>query len=95
MSLHRSLRTAVSSKGHRNVLKRLERIKKLKTEERWSEEKDSIYNLPKVRSIKVRAKAKTKEAVEGEAAAPGAATAPAAAAPAAQPAAKAAPKKSS
>jgi len=65
MSLHRSLKTIISSKGHRNVLKRLERVKKLKEEERWTEEKDSIYGLPKVRSIKVRAKKKTK-GPEGE-----------------------------
>ena len=69
MSLHRSLKSSMSSKGHRNVLKRLERIKKLKQEERWAEENDSIYGLPKVRSIKVRAKTKTKEAPEEQAAA--------------------------
>ena len=69
MSLHRSLKSSMSSKGHRNVLKRLERIKKLKQEERWAEENDSIYGLPKVRSIKVRAKTKTKEAPEEQTAA--------------------------
>ncbi len=75
MSLHRSLRSSFSSKGHRNVLKRLERIKKLKDEERWSEEENSIYGLPKVRSIKIRAKAKTKAAPEEQAAAEGVAPA--------------------
>ncbi|MBU1862794.1 MAG: small basic protein [Candidatus Omnitrophica bacterium] len=73
MSLHSSFKTARSAKGHRNVLKRLERIKKLKTDEKWSEEKDSIYNLPKVRSIKVLAKTKSKDAPEDAAAAAGAA----------------------
>ena len=67
MSLHRSLKASVSSKGHRNVLKRLERIKKLQGEEKWAEDKDSIYKLPKVRSIKIRAKTKSKEPVEGAA----------------------------
>lgn len=66
MSLHRSLHSAVSSKGHRNVLKRLERIKKLKTDERWDEENDSVYKLPKVRSIKLRTKSKSKGAPEKE-----------------------------
>ena len=69
MSLHRSLRSGSSLKSHRNVLKRRERIKKLKEDERWSEDNNSIYGLPKVRSIKVRAKTKTKGAPEEEAAA--------------------------
>ena len=66
MSLHRSLKSSVSSKGHRNVLKRLERIKKLQAEERWDDDKKSIYKLPKIRSIKVRAKTKSKGPAEGE-----------------------------
>ena len=66
MSLHRSLRTSISSKGHRNVLKRFERIKKLKADERWDEEKDSVYKLPKVRSIKIVAKSKSKAAPKDE-----------------------------
>jgi len=71
MSIHRSLKSSVSSKGHRNVLKRLERIKKLKEAEKWTDDKNSIYKLPKVRSIKIRAKTKSKgpEDAEGEAAA--------------------------
>jgi small basic protein (TIGR04137 family) len=58
MSIHS---TYVSSGGfakHRNVLSRAERIERLKADGRWSE-KDaqgkpaSIFNLPKVRNIKV------------------------------------------
>lgn len=67
MSLHRSLRVTVSSKGHRNVLSRLERIKKLQSNERWSQEKDSAYGLPKVKSMKIRAKTKVKAAPEEKA----------------------------
>ena len=71
MTQHRSLKSSVSAKGHRNVLKRLERIKKLREEERWNPDDDSIYGLPKVRSIKIKAKAKGR--AEEEAAAEGAA----------------------
>jgi len=53
-------------KRHRNVLKRLERIKKLTSDERFDTEKDSIYGLPKVRSIKIKAKAKSKGAPDKE-----------------------------
>lgn len=67
MSLHRSLRVTVSSKGHRNVLKRFERIKKLKGEDRWSEEDGKVYGLPKVKSMKIKAKTKSKAAPEKEA----------------------------
>jgi small basic protein (TIGR04137 family) len=66
MSIHRSFKSASSMKRHRNVLKRLERIKKLSTDEKWDPEKDSVYGLPKVRSIKIRAKSKSKAAPEEE-----------------------------
>jgi len=86
MSMHRSL--AISSKGrkHRNVLKREERLAKLKDDGRWDEDK-SVFGLPKVRSIKqIAGKKKVKKAAaaegegaEGEAAAAtGDAAAPAA-----------------
>ena len=81
MSLHSSLKRSASAGKHRNVLKREERLEKLVDEERWNAEGDSIYGLPKVRSIKMRVKKKPKkkleEGVEGiegaEAAAAGAA----------------------
>jgi small basic protein (TIGR04137 family) len=66
MSIHRSFKTANSMKRHRNVLKRLERIKKLSADEKWDSGNDSVYGLPKVRSIKIRAKTKTKAAPEKE-----------------------------
>jgi small basic protein (TIGR04137 family) len=90
MSLHASLKRAKGTGGHRNVLKREERIGKLASDERWKDG-DSIFGLPKVRSIKMRIKKKAKKK-EGEAvagaegaapAAPGAAPAAGAAAPAA------------
>ena len=67
MSLHPSLKRTKGTGGHRNVLKRDERIGKLATDERWKDG-DSIFGLPKVRSIKMRIKKKAKKK-EGEAAA--------------------------
>ncbi len=91
MSQHPSLRFDSVGTKHRNVLKRFERVKKLQEMGKWND-KSTIYNLPKVKSLKIKMK-KVKEAKEGaaEGAAPGAA-APAAGAPAAKPAAKAAAK---
>ena len=87
MSQHPSLRVDKVGTRHRNVLKRFERIKKLQESERWTEGR-TVYNLPKVRSIKIKAKkAKSEKAV----AAPGAAPAAAATAAAAKPAAGAKP----
>lgn len=81
MSLHSSLRRSRAA-GHRNVLKREERFGKLAEEERWRQEQDSIYGLPKVRSIKPRIKKKAKKTAEtAEAVGEAAAGAPAAAAP--------------
>lgn len=76
MSVHRSLSLKGGGRRHRNVLSRKERIAKLEDEGRWSED-DSIFGLPKVRSIKPTAgkkAAKKKEAeVEGAEVAEGAA----------------------
>src|ERR1043165_2384210 len=94
MSQHPSLRMDSVGVKHRNVLKRSERIDKLKEQNKWND-RASVYGLPKVKSVKIKVK-KTKEevpAAEGPAgaAAPAAGAKPAAAAakPAA-PAAKAA-----
>lgn len=85
MSQHPSLRTDSVGTKHRNVLKRFERIKKLQEGGRWSD-RQTVYNLPKVKSLKIKVK-KVKEpkegaAAEGAAATPAAAAAPKAAAPA-------------
>ena len=47
MSVDRSLKVKGVLKRHRNVLSREERIKVLKTEERW-EDGDKVIGLPKV-----------------------------------------------
>ncbi len=85
MSQHSSLRVDSVGVRHRNVLKRLERIKKMQEEGRWPDDA-SIYNLPKVKSVKIKVK-KVKEP-KAEAAQPGEAVAkPQAGKPGAAPAA--------
>ena len=86
MSIHRSLVPSDKLKRHRNVLSRAERIQVLEKEERWSEGQ-SLFGLPKVRNIMVKAKAKVKKAVE-ETAAEGTEAAPAGAEAGAAPAGK-------
>lgn len=93
MSQHPTLRVDSVGQKHRNVLKRYERIQKLQEENKW-QDRPSAFNLPKVKSMKIKVK-KTKEAAEGAeaaagGAAPAAAKAGAPAAKAAAPAAKAA-----
>jgi len=75
VSLHRSLCSSKTSSQHRNVLRKIERIAKLREQNRYQE--GTIFNLPKVRSIKVVVKKKKKK--EDVAAAAGAAETPAAA----------------
>jgi len=70
MSQHPSLRVDSVGVKHRNVLKRIERIKKLREEGKWEGER-SILGLPKVKSIKVKVKDSGGPAPkEGEAAEP-------------------------
>ena len=90
MSQHPSLKSSKAGGKFRSVLKRYEKIKDLVEKEKWSEEKDSVYKLPKIKRIKFKVK-KTKgpaeEKAEGDAPAEAAAgKAKEAAAPAAKPA---------
>jgi small basic protein (TIGR04137 family) len=55
MSIDKSLRKKGSLVRARNVLKRFERIEKLKELDRWTEE-SAPFNLPKVRVQKMAAK---------------------------------------
>ncbi len=50
---------------HRSVLKRLERIKILKENEKWKDE-DSPLGLPKVKSIKIKVKKQKAEKASEE-----------------------------
>lgn len=52
MSVDRSLKVKSALKRHRNVLSREERLKILKTEERW-QEGQKVLGLPKVANRKL------------------------------------------
>ncbi len=90
MSQHPSLKGGKGEGIFRSVLKRYEKIKELTEKEKWEEEKDSIYGLPKVKRIKFKVK-KVKAAAgeEGEGAVEGAAAPAEGAAPAGAAGAKA------
>lgn len=93
MSIHKSLVLKSRLRRPRSVLSRAERLEALKESGRWKDG-NSVFGLPKVRTILPKAKKKKKEkAAEGAAAAPAAgAPAAAGAAPAAAAAAPAAKK---
>lgn len=91
MSLDQSLKGKSTLTRHRNVLRRSERIAVLEDQEKWSEEKNSVFSLVKVghRKIVTGKKAPKAAPTEEGAAAPAAAGGKAApAAKAAAPAAK-------
>lgn len=47
MSLDRSLKTAGSLAGKRSVLKRAERVEKLKKDKKYDPKKEGVLHLPK------------------------------------------------
>ncbi len=53
MSIHGTFRSKGGFAAHRNVLSRGERIERLKADGKWAVEKNSVFNLPKVRNIKM------------------------------------------
>ena len=53
MSVHGTFAAKSGFAQHRNVLSRVERIERLKSEGKWAEGKNSVFNLPKVRNIKM------------------------------------------
>lgn len=59
MTLDKSLRVAGGAIKSRNVLTRVERIKRLKELDRWSEG-DPVLGIPKTRVVKVSLKKKKK-----------------------------------
>ncbi len=80
MTQHPSLKSGSKGAKFRSVLKRYEKIKELAEKEKWAEDKDSPYRLPKVKRVRFKAKKAAKAEAEGEGkegAAPAAAAAPA------------------
>ena len=65
MSQHPSLKLGASAGKFRSVIKRHEKIKELAEKDKWDEEKNSVYKLPKVKRILFKIK-KSKSADEEE-----------------------------
>ena len=66
MTQHTSLKVSAVGATHRNVLKRHERIRKMKETDQWQDRK-SVYGLPKIKSIKTKVrKAKSEKAEQAE-----------------------------
>ena len=91
MAIHPSLRAPDKSKKQRSVLKRAERLKAMIEKGDWKEG-DDIYNLPKMKTLRIKIKKEKAEKVEAAATAEGATGAVAAPAAAPKEQAKAAPK---
>lgn len=74
MSMHPSLKASEKGKKARSVLKRIERIKTMMDKEKWKEG-DSVYGLPKLKTVKIKVmkKEKSAEKAAGEGTAAGAA----------------------
>jgi len=72
MSQHPSLRVDSVGVKHKNVLKRYERVKKMQGENKWQDRK-SVFNLPKLKSLKVKVKKSKSAPTEGAEGAEGAA----------------------
>lgn len=87
MSIHPSLSISDKDKKQRSVLKRIERLRTMLEKGSWKEG-DSVFGLPKIKTIRIKIKKEKAEKVETAATAEGAAAAPAAGKE--QPAAKAA-----
>ncbi len=85
MSIHPSLTISEKDKKVRSVLSRTERIREMQGKSKWKEG-DSVYGLPKLKTLRIKIKKEKVEKAETET--PGAA----AAAPAAGGGAKEAPK---
>ena len=67
MSIHPSLRSSEKDKKQRSVLKRTERLRIMMEKGQWKEG-DDVYNLPKIKIVKIKIKKeKAKELVEASA----------------------------
>ena len=82
MSIHPSLRSSDKDKKQRSVLKRAERLRSMLGKGQWKEG-DSVYGLPKIKTIRIKIKKEKAEKVETTAVGTEGAAAPAAPVPAA------------
>ncbi len=77
MSIHPSLSISEKDKKQRSVLKRVERLRTMLEKGQWKEG-DNVYNLPKIKAVRIKIKKEKAEKVETtavEGAAPAAAPA--------------------
>jgi small basic protein (TIGR04137 family) len=65
MTIDKSLKIKAGSVKMRNVLTRAERLRKLKSDDRW-QEGDPVFGIPKVRVVKISMKKKKKAKKEDE-----------------------------
>ena len=91
MSIHPSLTTSEKDKKTRSVLKRTERIRQMQEKGKWKEG-DPVYNLPKIKTLRVKIKKEKVEKAESATPAEGTAAPAGAAATGAKETDKTAPK---
>ena len=63
MSIHPSLTISEKDKKVRSVLKRTERIKQMQEKNKWKEG-DSVYGLPKLKTLRIKVKKEKAEKAE-------------------------------
>ena len=68
MSIHSSLRVKKSAGTLRNVMKRHERVRHLMTQGLWPDGR-SVFGLPKIKQVKMKARKAAAKEKEGEASA--------------------------
>ena len=71
MSIHPSLKIGAQARRHRSVLKRIERLRWLSEKGKF-EEGDSVFGLPKIKTIRIKLKKEKVAKEETEATAEGA-----------------------
>jgi small basic protein (TIGR04137 family) len=80
MAIHPSLRMSDKDTKQRTVLKRTERLKTMMQSSKWKEG-DSVFGLPKIKTVRIKIKKEKVEKAETAATPEGAAPAAATAAP--------------
>ena len=63
MSIHPSLTISEKDKQARSVLKRAERIRQMQEKNNWKEG-DSVYGLPKIKTLRIKIKKEKAEKAE-------------------------------
>lgn len=91
MSIHPSLTVSEKDKKQRSVLKRSERLRMMSEKGKWKEG-ESVFGLPKIKTLRIKIKKEKVEKAETPATATGEVAAPVVPAPGAKETAKVTPK---